>query len=190
MNILTEQLPESVEVDGVQYPVYTDFRNALKTILAFEDGDLTDAEKCAVMLDNLYIEIPPDASKALEAATRFLNGGRQEGESPESDLRLYSFIKDGNYIFAAFRQTHGIDLETAELHWWKFLALFMDLGTETTFCSLVAFRRRIKTGKATKEEQKEYRENRDFYDVPEIDTRSMEERIKEAEFMRLVRGGK
>lgn len=190
MNILIEQLPDLVEIDGQEYPIETDFRASLRVILAFEDTELTDREKVLVMLENLYPERPHDLEQAVKLGIRFLNGGGADGtgeDTREISPRVYSFSQDAGYIFAAFQQTHGIDLETAKLHWWKFLALFMDLGSETTFCNLVGLRRRIKTGKATKEELKVYREMREAIDLPEPDTRTFEEKTQEAEFMRLVK---
>lgn len=129
---------------------------------------------------------------AIQKATLFLNGGHA-GTDDEDDVvhpRLYSFGKDADFIFSAFRQTHGIDLETADMHWFKFLALFMDLGQDTTFCHLVGLRKRIKTGKATKEERAAASEMGDLIDIPEPDTRTPDEKEAEAEFLRLVGEGK
>lgn len=190
MNILVEQLPTAVEIDGAEYLLNTDFRACIRVILAFEDDELTGYEKQIIMLSTLYPEIPDNVSVAIEQALKFLNGGQLEDVQEESHLRLYSFQKDAGFIFAAFRQTHGIDLETAKLHWWKFLALFMDLGADTTFCNLVSLRKRLKTGKATKEERQAAREMGDLIEVPEPDTRTLEERQKEEEFMQLVTQGK
>jgi hypothetical protein len=189
MNLLVEDLPEAVEIDGAEYKINTDYRTAIRVILAFEDDELTGLEKQIIMLQNLYPVLPENVQEAARLANKFLNGGEENAEG-DSGPRLYSFAKDANYIFAAFRQTHGIDLETAQLHWWKFLALFMDLGSETTFCSLVSLRKRIKTGKATKEEMKAYRDMRDVIDLPEPDTRTWEEKEKEREFLRLVEEGR
>jgi hypothetical protein len=188
-NILTEQLPSAVEIDGQEYPIESDFRACLRVILAFEDPELTAFEKQAVLLENLYTERPSNLARAFELGIRFLNGGTDTNndDAAEPTLRLFSFSQDANFIFAAFRQTHGIDLETAQLHWWKFLALFMDLGSETTFCNLVSLRKRIKTGRASKEELRAYREMQEVIDLPEPDTRTMEEREQEETFMRLVR---
>jgi hypothetical protein len=124
--------------------------------MAFEDNDLTPQEKQIILLSMLYPTIPPDTQIAIEKANLFLNGG-EIGEVKDGP-RLYSFSKDANFIFSAFKQTHGIDLDTAQLHWWKFLALFMDLGSETTFCQLTALRNRLATGKASKEEKSAARE--------------------------------
>lgn len=131
----------------------------------------------------VYVNMPQDIEQAIIKAHLFLNGG-EITESDDPPMRLYSFEKDANYIFAAFRQTHGIDLQTTDLHWWKFLALFMDLGSETTFCQLVSLRKRIKTGKATKEERETAREMGEVFDVPEVDDRTLDEKEAEQDFLR------
>lgn len=69
------------------------------------------------------------------------------------------------------------------------MALFMDLGADTAFCSLVGLRRRVKTGKATKEEKAAAREMGNAFVVPEVDTRTIEERIAERAFMDLMGQG-
>ena len=132
-------------------PVDTDFRFALRTILAFEDPELTDLEKQSVMLGNLYYEVPEDVPAACVAALAFLNGSLPDAPN-EHDLRTYAFSKDAVFVFSAFRQTHGVDLSTVKMHWWVFQALFMDLGSETTFVSLVGLRNRVNNSKASKEE--------------------------------------
>jgi hypothetical protein len=189
MNILTEQLPSAVLIGGQEIPIRTDYRDCLRVILAFEDMRLTDLEKQAILLDNLYPEPPDDLLEALRLGVKFLNGGKDSGEDgePASPLRLYSFDKDAGLIFSAFRQTHNIDLETAELHWWKFLALFMDLGSETTFCQLIGLRKRVKTGTASKEERAAAREMGEAFNIPEYVP--PEAKAAEDEFMRLVREG-
>lgn len=188
MNILIDELPKTVAIGDREYPINTDFRTCLKIIMAFEDNDLTPQEKQIVLLSNLYPTMPTDIEGAMRQAQWFLDGGRTAGDDTqgESSPRVYSFSKDANYIFAAFRQTHGIDLQKSELHWWEFLALFMDLGQDTTFCQLVGLRRRLKTGKASKEEKAAAREMGDLIDVPEIDDRSLEEKEAEEEFLRLI----
>ncbi len=189
MNILTDELPASVDISGQIYKINPDFRTCLNVIMAFEDNDLTPQEKQAILLSSLYPVLPHDMMEAIKQANLFLNGGKVS-ENEDEPMRLYSFSKDANFIFAAFRQTHGIDLQTDDMHWWKFLALFMDLGQDTTFCQLVSLRKRVKTGKATKEERAIAREMGEVLEVPDIDTRTLEEKEREAEFIRLVTQGK
>ena len=186
MNLLIDTLPTAVEIDGKEYEINSSFRDCLRIILAWEDPELTSYEKQMIMLQLLYPQPIENTKTAIDRAIQFLNGGKiYDGEGSDSP-RLYSFAKDANLIFAAFRQTHGIDLETTEMHWWKFLALFMDLGADTAYCNLVNMRKRVKDGTATKEENKAARDMGDAFDIPESDTRSLEERAQDDEFFKLV----
>ena len=157
MNILLDDLPEAVEVNGVEYAVNSDFRTGLACILDMESSELTDEEKCILLLRRIYGEtIPEDGETAIKLAVKFLDGGKEppEEENPFADnTRLYSFEKDSALIYAAFQQTHGIDLQKVDLHWWQFLALFQDLGADTAFCNMINLRRRVNSGEATKEER-------------------------------------
>lgn len=185
MNLLVDALPQVVTVGGASYPVNADFRSCLRSILAFEDPALTAQEKQAVMLTNLYGEgMPQDIEGAMQAATWFMNCGEEPREA--DGPRLFSFTKDAKFIFAAFKQTHGVDLETAQLHWWKFLALFMDLGSETTFCQLTSLRKRVKSGKASKEEREAARDMGDLFDLDDAENMSLEEREAIAQFEKLI----
>ena len=186
MNILVDALPQDVEIDGIKHRINTDFRSCMRIILAFEDGELTPQEKQHVALYNIFCgEIPDNLEAAIGTVVWFLNAGT----SQSADFRLYSFQKDQKLIYAAFRQTHSIDLTTAQLHWWQFLALFADLGADTVFCQLVSLRKLVKTGKATKEQRQAARDMGDAFDIPDIDTRDLDERENEAEFMRLIKAG-
>jgi hypothetical protein len=189
MNILTDRLPTSLTINGQDYKIKSDFRTALKIILAFEDAELAGVEKSILFYDLLYIDKPEDVMEALHQGTWFLNGGKDE-ENESDGPRVFSWEKDSNLIFAAYQQTHGIDLSEADLHWWKFLALFMDLGSETAFCSLVGLRRRVKTGKATKEEKQMAREMGSLFIVPDIDDRTPDEIEAEREFMKMINAGR
>jgi hypothetical protein len=188
MNLLVDALPVAIEIDGKQYEINSDFRSCLRIILAFEDAELSSVEKQMIMLHNLYPIPPQDIKTAITKGGLFLNGGKvaEESDSP----RVYSFAKDANMIFSAFRQTHNIDLQVVNLHWWEFLALFMDLGADTAFCNLINLRRRVKTGKASKEEKQAARDMGDLFDVPEIDDRTLEEREVEAKFLEIIGANK
>jgi len=184
MNLLVDELPSQLEVDGKSYDIRSDFRTCLRIILAFEDPELSAVEKSTVLLKNLYIEMPDNLDEAVNQGVIFLNGGDIFYAIDDNDsMRLYSFTKDSPLVLSAFKQTHNIDLEREDMHWWKFLALFMDLGGNTTFSNLVGLRKRVRTGKATKEEREVARELGAIMDVPDIDNRTLEEREAEIRFM-------
>lgn len=186
MNILTDALPTSLLIGDTEYQIDSDFRTCLRIILAFEDNELTNQEKQIILLSSLFVTVPSDTKEAIKQAIIFLDGGK----SPEEDtnhVRVYSFEKDSSFIFAAFRQTHGINLQEINLHWWIFLALFMDLGSETTFSQLVSLRKRLKTGKATKEERQSANEIKDLLELPEIDDRDLEQKQAARAFDEAIR---
>jgi hypothetical protein len=190
-NIIVDTLPTAVEIDGVEYPLNTDFRSCLRIIMAFEDDTLTDYEKQLIMLKTLYPIIPANIEEALKQGTKFLNGGKDNEPNDENvPTRLYLFSKDSNLIFSAFKQTHNINLQNEKLHWWEFLSLFMDLGSNTAFCNLLGLRKRVYDGTATKEEKQVADEMGDIFDIPQPDLRTPEERQKEFEFLQLVNGGR
>jgi hypothetical protein len=173
----------------------TDFRTCLRIILAFEDPELADVEKRMVLIENLYPEPPDDLERAVELGIWFLDGGEEEQnkedqEQEQEEGKLYSFSKDAPFIFSAFRQTHGIDLETVEdLHWWKFLYLFMDLGEETFFVRLISLRSRLVDGTASKEERKAARKMEKLLEVPQIKKMNLAEMESANRFMELLEKG-
>lgn len=70
------------------------------------------------------------------------------------------------------------------------MTLFMDLGESTVFCSLVGLRKRVKSGKASKEEKQIAREMGDLFDVPELDTRDLAEKELERMFVDQVKAAR
>ncbi len=188
INILIDKLPQSVTIDGAEYPVNSDFRACLIIMMAFEDYTLTDLEKQAVMLNILYPYIPENTQAAIDAAVWFLDCGEEnEGARNGAGMRLYSFSKDAKYIYSAIKQSHGVDLETIEyLHWWKFAYMFLDLDKDCFFSQMLYYRKQRAKGKLTKEEAAFYNEIRDILELPQY--HSQEELEAEDEFMRLLNG--
>lgn len=183
-NILIDALPVAVEIGGQEYNIDADFRSCLRSLIAFEDSDLTMQEKMLIVYVNLYGEDgPEDVAAALEKAMWFLNGG-QEDASEGSKHRVFSWDKDADLIYAGFQQTHRIDLQTVGfMHWWKFLALFMDIGADTVFCNLVSLRSRVASGEATQYEKKAARRMGERFKLDPIDTRSLEQKEQASTFL-------
>lgn len=71
----------------------------------------------------------------------FYTGGKilNKKTSSENIERPYSFIEDWDYIYAAFYEVYGIDLDEQDIHWWKFLKLMKGLH-DTVFNSRVELR--------------------------------------------------
>lgn len=189
MNILTDYLPEAVEIDGIVYDLDTDYRTGIDIMIAFEDPELTTSEKMAVMVRLLYKEIPDNMEQACGLAVKFLNYGEEDkgdgGNGPQE--RLYSFEKDAKYIYSAIQQSHGIDLNSvANLHWWKFCFMFLDLREDCLFRQILDLRGKQLKGKLTAEERRAWAERADILELPQYV--SPEARDAQDEFMRLLNG--
>lgn len=189
MNILTDALPTAVQIEDTIYEINTDFRNIIKIILAFDDPELAGIEKQVIILALLYKDNIPKKHvvAASKLAARFISGPMGESDEEGDTTRYYSFTKDSPLIYAAFQQTHGIDLQKASLHWWQFIALFSDLGSETIFCNIVNLRRRVAIGEASKEEIKAARRMGSSFDVEQYEPKSIDEMEAERHFLALER---
>lgn len=189
MNPLLDIFPTSLTVGGTEWGIDADYRNCLKIVLAFEDPELTNFEQQSILLGNLYDEIPADVEEAIAKGVEFLNCGELQGGANAGSDRLFSWDKDGKYIYSAIKQTHGLDLESmGYLHWWKFVYLFMDLRESSFFSRIIALRHKRKTGKLTKEERQYCHAIADILELPVAYT--PEENEAAAEFLRRLETAK
>lgn len=188
MNILVDRFPSKVKIDGKDYRLNTDFRVGLKIMFAMQDDELTLQEKMIIMLRLLYKEIPINIEKAVEYAVAFLNCNEQGKEKSGSSIVLFSWEKDAKYIYSAIKQAHGIDLEVASIHWWKFRYMFLDLKPDCFFNRLVGVRDRKAKGKMDKADKEFYLHNKEIVDLPP--RLSNEEKMKVEQFKKLLEAGK
>lgn len=192
MNILIDDLPTSVEIDGVVYNIDTNFRSFIKLELLIDDPNLTKIEKIYVILQIFYGEQKiNNLKKAIDAILWMYKGGDEIEAVAEvkddftSPKPIYNFNYDADLIFSAFMTQYNIDLNEIEyMHWWKFKALLKGLSEDVKF-SKVLFYRSVKiTSDMPKEQKKFYREMKKLYALP--DNRTEEE--KEAEFHNVLGG--
>lgn len=181
---ILDRFPHAVRINGFVYELNTDFRVGLKIMEAFEDHNLTNFEKQVVMCGLLFRHMPDDFSAASAAARKFLDCGKEPKEP--SGGRVYSWVQDAEYIYSAFYQSHGIDLQTAQMHWWQFCLLFGDLREDTVFSRIVSLRRRKERGKLSKEEKSLFYELPDVLYIKEHDP---ERDAAEQRFRQLMGGG-
>lgn len=180
MNLLLDICPQSVEIDGLQIPISSDFRVSILFEIAMQDRELSDMEKLQIVLDlyfpDTYIS---DTKQAIEQAIWFYSRGRKESESSGTGKHkeIYSFEYDDEYIYSAFLEQYGIDLNLEELHWWKFKALFRGLKEDCLMSKIMGYRAMDISSDMSKAEQKHYRKMKELYALPDL--RSQEEKEKE-----------
>lgn len=147
MNILFQNFPDTVDVNGREYPVVTDFREWIKLHEFLKEVDTFTPEILRMILDWYVDEVPRDIEAAILALEEFLaaeelqdyKSSEEEEERPGAPV--FSFSQDAVFIYSAFREVYGIDLENIEyMHWWKFKTLFDGLPSDTEIKERIYYR--------------------------------------------------
>lgn len=136
---LVKGLPEEICVNGVLYPVNTDFRRWILMTKLFGEDALPIGRKLALAAKIADMEeIPADYDGFGRALLLFASCGQRAGES--GGEAVFDFYEDGDAIWAGFYRIYGIDLTETSMHWWKFMALLRGLPADTEFMGRVALR--------------------------------------------------
>lgn len=113
-----------------------------------------------------------DAPEAFAALERFYLAGfppvaesARKGSESGSDEVCFDYAFDAPFIVAAFQQAYHIDLTSARLHWFRFLALFHGLPETTKFSRILEIRQKD-TSRMTGEELEVWEELKDLYALP------------------------
>lgn len=190
MNFLTERLPDSINVQGVEYPIQTDFRTILRysaQMDTIEEDNLTEIISCMKIV--IYRDFPDDISSAISALNWFIKCGREEKRNRPSNKLLgvnsnqpFDFFIDGELIWSAFRRNdvYGIDLlEVPHLHWWKFIAMLDDLPEDTRLHRIMDYRTIDTTNKNLSKEMRDiYSALQRYYKIRAEKDQRNEELIK------------
>jgi hypothetical protein len=145
MNILFEEFPDSVCVNGENYPIETDFREWIRFIQLVEDDEVPWQIKCQLMMQWYTDGMPDDLEGAVHALGDFLamkpENAEEEEVSGSASKQLYSFEQDAECIYSAFREVYGINLQTISyMHWWEFQTLFIGLPEKTEIKQRIMYR--------------------------------------------------
>ncbi|MDE7323139.1 MAG: bacteriophage Gp15 family protein [Lachnospiraceae bacterium] len=159
-------LPEALTVGGAEYPIRTDYRNALQVFEAFQDPELTQEEKWIVAIYLLFEDFSCaddvlqaaqdgfDIGEAVKQISWFISAEQPEKEVLE--LPTYNWKQDEQMIFSAVNKVAGKETRELEyLHWWTFLGYFNEVG-EGTFSFIVGIRHKLNKGKKLEKHEKEF----------------------------------
>lgn len=153
MNILYEPFPDSIEADGKEYKILTDFREWLGFIDMMADKSISAEERaylCGMWLEHEQDRITAGMIAGLIGFLRAdaLEPDPQEPDDDEADAEpelpkppVLDFRIDAKYIIADFRRFYAIDLLRIEyLHWWEFLSLLRALPDDSMTMRRVGYR--------------------------------------------------
>ena len=181
-------LPTALEFGGRSWDIATDYRDILRIIEAFEDPDLTDADKAMVCLYNLYVDLedmPEDLlQEALNAAIAFIDNGQGDDEHGP---RMMDWTQDAPLIFPAVNRVAGFEVRSVDyMHWWTFLGLFMEIH-DSVYSTVLSLRGKKARGKKLEKDEREFwRHNRR---ICELKPRYTQEEIAEKERLKQIIGG-
>ncbi len=154
-------LPRALAVGEREWAIRADYREVLNILAAFEDPELTEAEKAYICLNNLYEDFPAmpqaDYPEAFRAAVAFIDHGATE---ERGGARTMDWEQDAPLLFPAVNRVAGYEVrDVAFLHWWTFLGLFMEIR-DSVYATVLALRQKKARGeKLEKWEQEFWRRN-------------------------------
>lgn len=159
-------LPDSVEVQGVAYPIRTDYRCVLDILADLSDPEADGEDRAAAVLIGLYPDfddMPPEHyDDAIREGMRFINCDAED--APRKAPRLVDWEQDCNLIIAPINRVMGKEIRAVEyIHWWTFLAAYQEIG-DCTFAQVVRIRDHLARGKMDKADWEWYRKNRRLVD--------------------------
>lgn len=148
INLLFEELPDTVEVSGSFYKIATDFRSWIAFFDMMENNELSQKQKISFALRWFENKIPHDIVKGYNALADFASCKGIHFESPKKEISesftkvpSLSWLYDSAYVLGAFRQVYGIDLiRISYMHWWEFSALFEALPEDVPIKKRIAYR--------------------------------------------------
>jgi len=168
LNLLTEKLPESVRVDGIDYPILTDFKNWIKFFEMIQSKELTDTEKSIVAMEWFIDKVPPNRLEALKALSEFFcMSVKSEKTEEKSKKTVLDFEHDAALIIAGFKQSYGIMLYESTMHWWQFKSLFDGMPDDTKIKECLGYRCLELNEIKDSEEKKRIRKIKKIYDLPQ-----------------------
>lgn len=176
-------LPKSLTVCGTEYEIRSDFREILDVLEILNDIELIGQERFFLALLYFYPafrKMPEEHyEEALKQCFWFLNGGKYEEESNGKQPRLMDWQQDFPYIISPINRVIGHEIRADDyLHWWTFLAAYMEIG-ECTFAQIVHIRDARNRGRPLdKQDQEWYRRNRNLVDLKQKYTAQEEETLK------------
>lgn len=176
--ISQEELPTRIIADDLEIPVSADFRSWIKADLIMRDRQIPKEAKLPVICQYIGLDLSrldvtiPDLWAGIFKFYMCEQEPRGEVTS-DSRATAYRFDCDWWLIYAAFIQQYGINLLTADLHWFEFRALLDGLTEQTQFIKVVQTRLRD-TSRLKGEEKAQAEKLKRYWKVP--DDSAQEER--------------
>lgn len=137
--MILSKLP--TKLDGREIP--TDFRTWLRYGHIWESNLLIEEKvrlSFKLILKTEPFETHEDLKKWLDLFTWFYRCGKDSNHGTPTKERVLDWKEDELTIWADFKMYAGIDLRSARLHWWEFMALFSSLPSNSQMKEIIGLR--------------------------------------------------
>ena len=170
MNLLCDKAPETMNLSEKSYKINTDFRVWIKFELllsnGIDDNTILRDVQTAIFCD----DIPQMDNACVDAILWFYRCGKP----PERHLTnstggkdIISYDYDDGYIYAAFLEQYGVDLnDISYLHWWKFRAMLQSLKDDCLIVKIMGYRSIKITSKMDTAQREYYQKLKRIYALP------------------------
>lgn len=137
-NVFDER-PDSVELNGITYPLTLSYDRVLLAFDVQEDAMFTDEQKTELICELLSARVPKSMAEQVELINAIFDLFPKSDGSGEKTI---DFHQDAALIRSAFYRAYGIDLTTQKIHWFLFAELLADLPKDTALMRTVDIRSR------------------------------------------------
>lgn len=158
-------LPTSIEVNGTEYAIRTDYRAVLDILTAFSDREMecdseedTNMVRALIILNILFKDKvkQDDVNEALQKAVEFIDMGLDRENDRQKRPILMDWAQDAPLIIPAVNRVIGKEVRAVEyMHWWTFLSAYMEIG-ECSFSHILSIRSKKEKGKKLEKWEQEY----------------------------------
>lgn len=166
-------LPKTLNIDGTDYEIRTDFRAVLDVLIAMNDPGLDIKCKTIVLIKIMYPDyknIPKEnIQEAYEKACEFIDCGQKD--DGKSHPKTVDWKQDAGIIMPAVNSVAHTEIRALPyLHWWTFFGYYMEIR-ESIFTSVLNIRQKKAHGKRLEKWERDfYKENKKIIDFERNDS--------------------
>lgn len=195
MSTLTEQFPTKLNIGGAACPINSDFRTVLRCYEVQGGSKELSPDQLSEILRLFYPKSKRFSEEHIDKMFWFFACGREKEKKkfPRKIAGLnnkqpFDFETDADLIYAGFMQQYGIDLQKEDMHWWKFMILLENLGSDTRLQKVMEYRTIDTSSKNLSKEQRKFLKAMQKYFELSNTSSEKSERLKKIEDA-LLNGG-
>lgn len=163
-------LPTSVDINGREWEIESDYRAVLDICIALSDPELNDTERAIVVLTIFYPDFDnmdtADYQEAMNQCMEFVNAGNKPSSGGRRQPKLIDWEQDFKLMVGPINNVAGKEIRALDyLHWWTFISYYNEIDGDSTFGQVVQIRDKIARGNLKEKQDKDfYMRNRDIVD--------------------------